>query len=770
MTTRFVQHHSHWGAFLAEVDERGIVGVRPFARDPDPSMLIEAVPAAVHSPTRVAQPMVRDGWLKHGGGSGTGRGREPFVPVSWERALDLVAGELARVKREHGHGAIMGGSYGWASAGIFHEARTQVRRFLAAFGGFVDQATNYSFGTALTFLPHVLGSAQAVTGPLTSWSSIARHGRLVVLFGGANPKNMQVAKGGCGVHAVGGWMTELARAGVEVVNVSPIREDGPEATKPQWIPIRPNTDTAMLLALVHTLVAEGLHDREFLARYCVGFERVQRYLMGETDGQPKDAAWAAPITGVPADTIRALAGRMAKGRTMVSASWSLQRADQGEQPYWAVILLAAALGQIGLPAGGFGFGYGSAAGIAEAPLAFGPPAMEVLANPLNQSIPAARIVDCLLEPGGSYDYNGRKGSYPDIRLVYWAGGNPFHHHQDLNRLRRAWQRPETIIVHEPWWTASARHADIVLPATTTLERNDLGSSHRDSYLFAMQQAVAPIGAARSDFAIFSELARRLDCEAVYTAGRGEMEWLRHLYGRWRDKVRTNQAAIPDFDTFWTDGFLEIPRRAEEYVLFSEFRADPDQHRLATPSGKIELYSEKIAGFGYDDCPPHPIWLEPAEWLGAPSAAEFPFHLVSSQPRHRLHSQMDFAPVSGGRKIAGREAVAIHPDDACARGIADGDVVRIYNDRGACLAGAELTDTVSRGVLRLACGAWYDPVGAGADAVCGHGNANVLTRDRGTSRLGQGPTSATTLVEIERWTAPLPPVRAFVPPVVVAGAA
>src|SRR5262249_38675417 len=151
------------------------------------------------------------------------------------------------------------------------------------------------------------GSAQAVTGPLTSWSSIARHGRLVVLFGGANPKNMQVAKGGCGVHAVGGWMRELKRAGVELINVSPSRDDAPEAAGAQWLPIRPNTDTAMLLALVHTLVGEGLHDGAFLARYCTGFERVRPYLMGASDGQPKDAAWAAAITGVPADTIRGLA-------------------------------------------------------------------------------------------------------------------------------------------------------------------------------------------------------------------------------------------------------------------------------------------------------------------------------------------------------------------------------------------------------------------------------------------------------------------------------
>src|SRR5215475_11142431 len=266
MAVQLFQHHSHFGAFQAEVEDGRMVGVRPFWRDPDPSPLIEALPAAVYSKTRVMRPMVREGYLARGPESRAARGRERFVPVSWERALDLAAAELVRVKQEHGAAAIMGGSQGWGSAGIFHDARTQTRRFLSAFGGFIDQDSNYSFGTALKFLPHVLGSAQAVGGPLTSWSSIARHARLVVLFGGANPKNMQVAKGGCGVHAVGGWMTELARAGVKVVNVSPMREDGPAVTAPEWIPIRPNTDTAMLLALVHTLIVEGRHDRDFLAR------------------------------------------------------------------------------------------------------------------------------------------------------------------------------------------------------------------------------------------------------------------------------------------------------------------------------------------------------------------------------------------------------------------------------------------------------------------------------------------------------------------------
>jgi biotin/methionine sulfoxide reductase len=765
MTVQLVGHHSHWGAFLAEVDDGRIVGVRPFERDPDPSRLIEAIPASVHSPARVAEPMIRQGYLA--GDGGKGRGREPFVPVPWDRALDLVAGEIDRVRRDHGDAAIMGGSQGWSSAGLFHEARPQLHRFLACCGGYVDQVMNYSFGAALAFLPHVVGSPQSVVGPLTSWSSIARHGRLLVLFGGANPKNTQVTKGGCASHSTSHWMREMARAGVQVVNVSPVREDGPDAVRPEWIPIRPNTDTAMLLAMTHTLIGEGLHDPAFLVTYCSGFDRVRPYLLGETDGQPKDAEWAAAITGVPAETIRALARRMAATRTMVTASWSLQRADHGEQPYWAVILLAAALGQIGLPGGGFGFGYGSGAGIGDPPLMFAPPAMETISNPLKISIPTARIADCLLHPGEAYDFNGKRANYPDIRLVYWAGGNPFHHHQDINKLRRAWQRPETVVVHEPWWTATARHADIALPATTTLERNDIGGARRDRFIVAMKQAIEPVGQARNDFAVFSELARRLGFAETYTQGRDEMAWLRHLYEQCRHGAGTNAVSLPDFETFWKDGFLEIPAAADEYVLFGDFRADSSKHPLRTPSGRIELYSEKIAGFGYDDCPPHPTWIEPSEWLGAAAAADCPLHLMSSQPRDRLHSQMDCGPVSAAGKVAGREAITIHPRDAGARGIGNGDVVRVHNARGACLAGAVVSDMVTPGVVQLSCGAWYDPSGDGEQAVCRHGNANVLTRDHGTSKLGQGPSSATTLVEVERWHGPSEPVRAFEPPRVTA---
>jgi biotin/methionine sulfoxide reductase len=763
MATSF-RNSSHWGAFLADVENGKVTGVRPFEHDPDPSPMLNAIPASVHARARVEHPMVREGWLKNGPGHGKGRGAEPFVQVSWEKALELVAGELSRVKDTYSNEAIFGGSYGWSSAGIFHYARTQLRRFLFSFGGCVDQATNYSFGTATAFVPHIVGDLKCVTGPMTTWPAVAKHTGMLVLFGGVNLKNTQVARGGCVAHARLPYFEKIAAAGVDVVNVSPCRDDAPDLLNPQWVPVKPNTDAALMFGLCHTLISENLHNPEFLENYCVGYDRVRPYLMGEADGQPKDADWAAAITGIDAETIRDLARRMAATRTLVSAAWSLQRADHGEMTYWALILLASVLGQIGLPGGGFTFGYGSSGGLGDPDMLFNPPSLSGGSNPINYAIPAARIADALMEPGKVIDFNGKKITYPDIKLIYWAGGNPFHHHQDLNRLLEGWQKPDTIIVHEPWWSATARHADIVLPATTTLERNDIGSNGRDPYLAVMEKAIEPVGEARNDFDILRDLSQRLGCEEAFTEGRDETEWLRFLYETCRQGAQTNEVALPDFDSFWKQGWFEIPKKDEDFTLYTDFRADPKANKLRTRSGRVELYSERIAKMGYDDCPPQPTWIEPAEWLGSAKAAQYPLHMVSSQPKTRLHSQMDCGPVAGAEKVAGREPVAINTDDAKARGISDGDLVRLFNDRGACLAGAIVTDEVRPGAIRLYTGAWYDPVEGGKiGSLDRHGNPNVLTLDKGTSKLGQGPAAQTALVEVERYTGDAPAVSVFEPP-------
>ncbi|TJW78198.1 MAG: Asp-tRNA(Asn)/Glu-tRNA(Gln) amidotransferase GatCAB subunit C, partial [Mesorhizobium sp.] len=205
--------------------------------------------------------------------------------------------------------------------------------------------------------------------------------------------------------------------------------------------------------------------------------------------------------------------------------WSLQRAQHGEQPFWAALGLASMIGQIGLPGGGVGYGYASLGGVG-APLNLGKsPGMSQLAKPIDSFIPVARIADMLLNPGAPYSYEGQTRTYPDIRLVYWAGGNPYHHHQDLNRLARAWTRPETIIVQDPMFTATAQRADIVLPANTSIERNDIAGNKRCDFIFAMHRAIDPVGQARSDFAIFDEIAGKLGVGERFNEGRDEMGWL-----------------------------------------------------------------------------------------------------------------------------------------------------------------------------------------------------------------------------------------------------
>src|SRR5262249_50745510 len=286
--------------------------------------------------------------------------------------------------------------------------------------------------------------------------------------------------------------------------------------------------------------------------------------------------------------------------------------DHGEQPFWMAVVLAAVLGQIGLPGGGVGFGYGADNGTANPTTRIQAPTLPLPENPINRYIPVARITDMLLSPGATIDFDGLRLTYTDLRLVYWAGGNPYPHHQDLNRLREAWSRPETIVVHEPWWTPTARRADIVLPATTTLERNDIQASSSDRFLIAMHKAIAPVGEARNDHDIFLGLAERLVFAAAFNQGLDETGWLRRLYAGVDVTSRPQGLNRPSFYEFWEQAYVEYPRLKEPYVLIADFRADPARHPLGTPSGRIELFSEKIAGFGYEDCPGHPVWLEPAE--------------------------------------------------------------------------------------------------------------------------------------------------------------
>jgi biotin/methionine sulfoxide reductase len=752
---------SHWGAHGVRVVDDEIVEVVPHPTDPDPSPLLAGVVGAARHRTRVLRPALRRGWLDNGPGPSADRGRDEFVEVSWTEAIDAVAAELDRVRTTHGNESIFGGSYGWASAGIFHQAQTQLQRMLNLIGGYTRSINSYSNGTSVVILPHIVGSAEEVLRKPTSWPTIVEHTDLVVAFGGIPAKNVFVTYGGVTQHHTAAYLDQAAARGVEFALISPVRNDLPPGVPATWYPVVPGSDVALMLGLSHTLLVENLADREFLARYTAGADVFEGYVLGTTDGVAKDARWASERCQIPADDIRDLARHMASVRTLVTVTWSLQRIPHGEQPVWAGLALAALLGQIGLPGGGFGHGYGSMGDVGSTGPAVGLPHLSKGRNLVRAFIPVARVSDMLLSPGGDFTYDGRTYTYPDTRLVYWAGGNPFHHHQDLARLRRALAATETVVVNEPYWTAMARHADIVLPATIPTEREDFGAGRRDTHLNAMHRATSAPGEALDDHEIFRRIAERMGVGAEFTEGRTPRQWLEHLYEKWRAGLG---ADVPPFEQFWSDGGVELPFPQENLTMFEKFRSDPDTFRLNTPSGRIELASDVIAAFGYDDCPGHPTWIEPDhQALGS-----FPLHLVANQPSTRLHSQLDVGAFSLASKVQGREPILINPADASARGIADGDIVRIFNGRGACLAGAVVSAAVREGVVQLATGAWYDPVDLDDGTVlCVHGNPNALTEDRPTSHLSQGCAGQQASVDIELFAGPLPPIRAHEPPVMVA---
>ena len=288
--------------------------------------------------------------------------------------------------------------------------------------------------------------------------------------------------------------------------------------------------------------------------------------------------------------------------------------------------------------------------------------------------------------------------------------------------------------------------------------------YSNQHLVPMKQVVAPRDEARDDFAVFADLSERWEAggRERFTEGKSDLQWLETFYQMAARRGAQQQVTLPPFAEFWqANQLIEMPEEPENarFIRFAAFRDDPQANPLKTASGKIEIHSPTIAAFGYTDCPPHPMWLEPDEWHGNAEAGQL--QLRSAHPAHRLHSQLNHTALRERYAVAGREPVTIHPQDAQARGIVDGDLVRVWNARGQVLAGAVVTEGIRPGVICLHEGAWPDldpQVG-----ICKNGAVNVLTKDIPTSRLGNGCAGNTALAWLEKYTGPALPLTAFDPP-------
>ena len=758
---------THWGTYRAKVKNGKVEELLGWEHDKDPSPIGPGILDVQDGPTRIDAPMVRKSWLESGPGSHNElRGVDPFIEVSWDKAEQLVANELNRVKNNYGNASIFGGSYGWASAGRFHHAQSQLHRFLNCIGGYTRSKFTYSFAAAEAMVPHILGSYRAYLDTCTSWDLIKKNTELFICFGGIPLKNGQISQGGTGKHYQKENLLDAAKHGIEFINISPLKSDLIDKAKGEWIAARPNTDTALMLGLAYTLHSEGLSDKSFLEKYTEGFEKFLPYLLGSVDGVVKNADWAAKICDIPASKIIELARKISSKRTMISVSWSLTRQDHGEQPFWMAIMLASMVGQIGLPGGGFGFGYSATNYIGGQFKVLPGAAFPQTKNEIENFIPVARISDLLLNPGKKFDFDGKTYEYPDTKIVYWAGGNPFHHHQDLNRLISAWEKPDTIISNEWCWNTLAKRSDIVLPCTIPLERGDIMMTPRDPYVVSMSKLIEPYGKAKNDFEIFAGIARKMGVEEKFTEGRNQEEWQKWIYTQTYERAAAADIKMPSYEKFRENKWFKIQDPSEPTLMLKDFRKDPLKNSLTTPSGKIEIFSQTVANFNYEDCPGHPVWIEPCEWLGQKNK-KYPIHLISNQPKNKLHSQMDHGNYSKSFKIQNREPVEINPIDAENRGLKNGDIVKLFNDRGACLAGVIIQKKVMPGVAQISTGAWYDPqYPTKPNSICKHGNPNILTPDKGTSKLGQGPIAHSCLIEIERFNDKLPKVTAHEPPSII----
>ena len=381
----------------------------------------------------------------------------------------------------------------------------------------------------------------------TSWESIKDNTELFVCFGGIPLKNGQISQGGTGNHFQKKELLGASNSKTFFINISPLKSDLMGEVNGEWIAPRPNTDTAFMLGLAYSLYEFDLVDYDFISKYTVGFDNFLSYLLGKNDGIPKTSQWASDICEIEPETIKTLATQMSSKRTMISVSWSLTRQDHGEQPFWMAIALSCMLGQIGLPGGGFGFGYSATNFIGGnfviPPAAAFPQGI----NQVKDFIPVARISDLLLKPGTNFEFDGEKYIYPETKIVYWAGGNPFHHHQDLGLLMKAWKKPDTVICNEWCWNSLAKRSDIVLPCTTPLEREDLALTPRDPYIIKMSKLTEPYQDSRDDFDIFSGIAKEMGVLDNFTDGKTKDEWQKWIYKETREKSLKQNINMPSYE-------------------------------------------------------------------------------------------------------------------------------------------------------------------------------------------------------------------------------
>lgn len=647
------------------------------------------MPLTVHSPDRLSSPLVRVGR----------RGAGQFRGATWDEALDLVAERLSDIRSRHGAESVLhlGGS-GSARAAL-HNTSLLTTRFLALFGGYMRQVGNYSAAAVNFTQPYLFGTTEVGIDPAT-----LQHSRLIVLWGA----NIAETRFSCELPI---RLREASRRGTPIIVIDPRRTATVAHYDAEWIPCRPGTDAALMMAVLHVLLTEDMVDSDYAGARSVGFERLSRRVLGLDGGEPRSPGWAEAICGTPAEAIVRFARQYGTTRpAALIPGFSIQRTVGGEETYRLTTALQLATGNTGIPGGTTGGKFLSGL---RRPRVGRMPVPDVSGLP---GVPVLEWPDAIL--------GGRAAGYPtDIKAIYNVGGNYLNQGSDVRKSIRAFEAVEFSVCHDYFMTPTAQYCDVVLPATTFLEREDIVTPSVGNFLFFSNQAVAPHAGARNDYDIFCDLAGRLGFGEAYSEGKDADGWLRQfLY----------ESEVPDPEDFRETGIYMAPD--QERVGLADFAADPAGRPLPTPSGRIEIASEAFARDTAFSAAP--------DFRGEPADPDYPLRLVTPKSRYRIHSQGSNIPGVMARE---RHALWIHSADAGARGIADGDQVAIASRQGTVRIEAQVTEDIMPGVVCLRAGVWPQFDQDGVDTA---GSANVLTSTAGT-RPSHGSRTHSVAVQVAR---------------------
>lgn len=694
-----------------------------------------------NNPDRINYPMKRVG----------ARGEGKFEQISWDEAIETATTKLQEVIEKYGNEAV----YVPYATGVSCTTSRPFNRLLNLVGGSLNRYGDYSTAQITAITPYMYGSKNNGGSSF----SAAEDARLVMVFGSSPTETRQ---GGLTTHY--DWVHLRERTGAKIYVVDPRMNDSVSGHSAQWLPINPGTDAALVAGIAHCLISEDLVDLDFLHTYCVGYDEetmpeayrgknmsYRAYIMGEGyDMVEKTPEWAASITGISADKIRGLAREIGTTKPFyVVQGWGPQRRSNGEWTAWSIMALPCLVGQVGLD--------GTNNGTREARNSPTLSSLPSGTNPVKASISCFMWTDAIVRGTEMTSKNaGVKyvdGLSTNIKyMINYAGNCLTNQHSQINQAHDILvdeNKCEFILGIDTVMCDSLKYSDIILPDLFRFEQTSQIATGSDwGYMITGTACTSPKYERKTAYEMASLMAEKLGVLEEFTEGKTEEEWIKELYEESREK----DEKLPTWEEALEMGVYT--RAYEPTVSMKKFRQDPRANALTTPSGKIEIFSEKLLkdteGWvvaegdtlpGMDTLLPIPAYLP--EWYGVENTTEeHPLVLTGFHYRGRIHSSWGF--MEELKEVNPQEAW-INPADAKPRGIVAGDTVRVKNDFGEIELLAKVTPRVVPGVVAISQGAWHD-ADMNGDRVDKGGSINTLTTQR-PSPLAYGNPQHTNICEV-----------------------